>query len=351
MAEESSETSEVKEQDAAQCIYCCAQLPVEAVRCSSCGAFQNWRRHLSLSGNVLALLVALVSVSALTLPVFIDSLRGGRSILSFDHSFTNDEFAYFHFRNKGGAPGLIQSIEFIVGSYGAVFEPNQLGVDSDERLLRSNTGGVVRISPTRLMANGFLIEMASDEREALLDDFQQWILHVDYEDGFQNVIRGNPWPDYEIPRGGFQAKVTDTNVDQLEQLDRDVYVGLNRAQSLFRDLDIEHVRSIDYDDWYRPNDYKGILTVLEQYSRDLKDLERYLNIEIVQTYLETNVILEFVDRVFNDSSPHILVRLRNSDGSEKKQKIPVLYQEWRRFLRPILLNANQASQEWLAFFY
>jgi hypothetical protein len=294
------------------------------------------------------LLVALISVSALAVPILVNSFRGERSILSFNHSFTTDEFAYFHFRNKGGAPGLIQSIEFVVGHYRAGFDPDQLGEDTDEKLLRSNTGGVIRISPTRLMANSFQIEMAGEEEEALLDEFMQWYEEPD-DDGFHKVISGEPWPQYEIPLGGLQAKVTDPDMsEELELLNRDVYVGLYRAQYLFSDLDIKDVRTINVDDLYRLNAYNDVLIVVREHWGSLKD---DVDVEMVQAYLETNMILQFIDKIFEESSPYILVRLRNSDGSKKELKIPVSYEKWRRFLRPILLNARGASREWLAFFY
>lgn len=45
------------------CFQCCNEIPANAKICTACSSFQNWRRHLNFSSTVLALLVALVSVS------------------------------------------------------------------------------------------------------------------------------------------------------------------------------------------------------------------------------------------------------------------------------------------------
>jgi hypothetical protein len=46
-----------------------------AKKCTKCDSFQDWRRYLPLGQNVLALLVALVSVVTLGVPVFKDAFK------------------------------------------------------------------------------------------------------------------------------------------------------------------------------------------------------------------------------------------------------------------------------------
>ena len=79
-------------------------------------------------------------------------------------------------------------------------------------------------------------------------------------------------------------------------------------------------------------------------------LINYLDREAVELYVEVNTILAFLDAVFSESNPHFLVKLRNSDGSEVKERIPVEYSSFRQFLRPALLDAMSADDAWLAFF-
>ena len=53
------------------CIACKALLRFGAKKCPECGSFQGRRRHLRFGGTVLSLLVALVSVTALGIPIVV----------------------------------------------------------------------------------------------------------------------------------------------------------------------------------------------------------------------------------------------------------------------------------------
>lgn len=46
-----------------RCRDCNEQIDTSAVKCKHCGSYQNWQRRLHLSNTVIALLIALVSVS------------------------------------------------------------------------------------------------------------------------------------------------------------------------------------------------------------------------------------------------------------------------------------------------
>lgn len=60
--------------DIALCRQCRNSIPLGASLCSHCNSYQDWRGHLALSGNVLALLVALISVATAAIPVLSKSL-------------------------------------------------------------------------------------------------------------------------------------------------------------------------------------------------------------------------------------------------------------------------------------
>ena len=55
-----------------KCIACKEEIVNAAWKCIHCGTVQNWRRYLSLSSTVLALLVALLSVLTVFIPVVVD---------------------------------------------------------------------------------------------------------------------------------------------------------------------------------------------------------------------------------------------------------------------------------------
>lgn len=61
--------SELSEQSEKPCNECALPIPVSAKKCSTCGAYQDWRRALPFSTTVLALVVALISVLTAAAPV------------------------------------------------------------------------------------------------------------------------------------------------------------------------------------------------------------------------------------------------------------------------------------------
>ena len=52
-----------------KCMACKLEIEPGAWKCIHCETIQNWRRYLTLSNSVLALLVALLSVSTVFVPL------------------------------------------------------------------------------------------------------------------------------------------------------------------------------------------------------------------------------------------------------------------------------------------
>lgn len=61
------------------CVVCRNSIPEGALKCTECGSFQNWRRHLDFSSLVLSLLVALLSVSGIVIPALYKTLNPPKS--------------------------------------------------------------------------------------------------------------------------------------------------------------------------------------------------------------------------------------------------------------------------------
>jgi hypothetical protein len=64
-----------------RCRECRSELVEDAVKCKECDAFQDWRRHLTFSATVLALLVALVSVLTVAIPILVKAFQSPKSDL------------------------------------------------------------------------------------------------------------------------------------------------------------------------------------------------------------------------------------------------------------------------------
>ena len=68
--------------DTKPCIACGNNIPAAAIKCAKCSAYQNWRRFLGVSTNMLSLLVALVAVLGATVPVLIESLESDDAVVN-----------------------------------------------------------------------------------------------------------------------------------------------------------------------------------------------------------------------------------------------------------------------------
>jgi hypothetical protein len=47
------------------CLICAKEMPSAALKCTACGSYQNWRRHLDFGNTFIALLIALISLFSL----------------------------------------------------------------------------------------------------------------------------------------------------------------------------------------------------------------------------------------------------------------------------------------------
>lgn len=47
------------------CVYCKSEIAIDAVKCSACSSFQNWRRHLGLWATLISLFLGAVATYSL----------------------------------------------------------------------------------------------------------------------------------------------------------------------------------------------------------------------------------------------------------------------------------------------
>ncbi|UWQ15454.1 hypothetical protein K3556_06085 [Aliiroseovarius sp. M344] len=63
------------------CVVCADSIPSQAIKCTRCQSYQNWRRHLSVGNSSLALLVALLAVIGPATEGLKDLLEWRREVL------------------------------------------------------------------------------------------------------------------------------------------------------------------------------------------------------------------------------------------------------------------------------
>lgn len=68
-----------------KCLECRGNIPLDAIKCTECDAYQDWRRHLNLnfSGVILSLLIALISVSSVCVPLILRAFEPKDAKLNF----------------------------------------------------------------------------------------------------------------------------------------------------------------------------------------------------------------------------------------------------------------------------
>lgn len=88
------------------CKQCRLAIPIGARLCSLCNSYQDWRGSLAISSNVLALLVALVSVTTAALPAFTSALTNPQSKTQVSRPVVRGLRIEFAVSNTGNGPAV-----------------------------------------------------------------------------------------------------------------------------------------------------------------------------------------------------------------------------------------------------
>jgi hypothetical protein len=91
------------------CKHCLQPIPRGARICTQCHQYQDWRGRLSVSGTVLALLVALLSVATTAIPIIKNALSSSSSRTSVAKPIIEGSAARIVVINRGIEPSLLSS--------------------------------------------------------------------------------------------------------------------------------------------------------------------------------------------------------------------------------------------------
>lgn len=98
------------------CRHCRLLIPTGAALCHKCGNYQNWRRHLSFSTSVLALLVALLSVASTAIPAILKSFDRPTSNLIATNAVGRENVVIVTVSNLGSMPGIVKGGHIELGN-------------------------------------------------------------------------------------------------------------------------------------------------------------------------------------------------------------------------------------------
>ncbi len=90
-----------------RCRACREEILEGARKCVHCDSYQDWRRYLNVSSSILALLVALVSVTSIMLPILGKTLRGENSKIDLIFIGIEKNFFTLVATNRGPRPGVV----------------------------------------------------------------------------------------------------------------------------------------------------------------------------------------------------------------------------------------------------
>ncbi len=123
-----------------KCHACREDLIEGAKICKHCGSFQDWRRHMMFSSSILALLVALVSVTSFTIPIIKKSLIVEDSNILLSFQFSRENEICIIATNNGSKSGSIANSELII-------RKNQKNIGKYPLRISGESSGEAFISP------------------------------------------------------------------------------------------------------------------------------------------------------------------------------------------------------------
>jgi hypothetical protein len=92
------------------CKMCKHSIPFGALKCADCDSYQDWRNLFGISNTALALIVAVVSVSAQAIPIVKEVFTPiGEHVEVLIPTQVYSEKADVYFSNNGRAPAIVEN--------------------------------------------------------------------------------------------------------------------------------------------------------------------------------------------------------------------------------------------------
>ena len=101
----------------ATCVVCREEIKQDAKKCIHCDSYQDFRRWINISSVVLSLMIALLSVTAVTLPVLKDFMLPPDAELNFSLVEKYDDYTWFRIAvsNSGTKAAVIKAVQLTYG--------------------------------------------------------------------------------------------------------------------------------------------------------------------------------------------------------------------------------------------
>lgn len=102
--------SDESEPSLKKCVRCYSDIPSKSTFCKECKGYQNWRRHVNFSTTILALMIALVSVTASFFSLISEKIWPPESEIVLEYASYDDGILRVAAINSGEAKGYITGV-------------------------------------------------------------------------------------------------------------------------------------------------------------------------------------------------------------------------------------------------
>jgi hypothetical protein len=143
-----SNADQIPEPVTKPCRVCGEDIKLTARKCPHCASYQDWRGGLGLSTEVLALLVALISIATAGTPIILNALTPRESQLHFSVASVGAGYVSMFVTNSGARPGLVwgQARISVQGEKG--MRVSFPGFPSTDTVIPPETSALIRFQPS-----------------------------------------------------------------------------------------------------------------------------------------------------------------------------------------------------------
>ena len=185
---ETSSPRETKSNQVKRCIVCAEDIKNGAYTCIHCGSHQNWRRHLNFSQSILALVLAIMSVSTILIPNVAETFSTKDSNLTFTVQAVDLGQIAVLVSNTGSRPGSIRGGRVSILDKSNPISPTFILVGLDVFSQPDNASILVRRPAITIQPGA--VELALLKRKDTTE-LEQYKRHKDALSGYLNVSLTN----------------------------------------------------------------------------------------------------------------------------------------------------------------
>jgi predicted nucleic acid-binding Zn ribbon protein len=129
------------------CRVCKKAMPAEGVKCTECSSFQNWRRILSFSTEILAMLIAISAVMGFAIPEFTKWLNRHSHTQVRIIKASEDDLVVI-LMNTGHEPSTVQKLRASFLNV-PLTDADLFPADASEFYIPADSSHMVRLRPPR----------------------------------------------------------------------------------------------------------------------------------------------------------------------------------------------------------